>query len=602
MTNKLIFLYEFPLPSVNYNDFIVISLNDNISLELKKRKINFKTSEDYRIKPYFMPKEAFELHRAIGDILVDGKTVRESLTYDGFCLWDNIQYNFCSYLYEHRHARLKIVDLVKAIVSVEKPQEIYLQSKNSLYGRAIADVASTLGLRFRVKSNFSKDIELFIKDSIQNRVAFLLKNYKRRLRRTNKVTKDHFDILVPLLIPSFVTMAKPVINGLEKNKLKVLCVSVEESPHEKMIETLKKEKINYNIIESYIDSGVYKNVKNKFKYFNTQWKRISSNKEFCSKLVYHDINIPNTIGSIFDFYFVKRKRVFDVLVYYEAFKRVLDLEKPKLILTLGESADTIRPMLEYAKESHIKSIFLQHGVVKDTPVYGEVLVDALAVWGAESKSEYVKREIDSKKIFIVGITKLDYIKNFKVDRAKIFNLLGLDESKPIFLYLTQPHEKTTNQRLTKIIFEGIKDYDANIVLKLHPRESSASFYEDIAKEFGLKIACTHHNLNEMISVCDYVFGSTSSAGLEVLALEKPLIIVSLPEQKSRNIYLEKKAALIACNADEIKKAIDSLKDKLIIKELDKSRKEFLKETLYKIDGKSSLRVVKMIQNLLKNKF
>ena len=70
-------------------------------------------------------------------------------------------------------------------------------------------------------------------------------------------------------------------------------------------------------------------------------------------------------------------------------------------MTLSESADTTRPMLWHARSLDIKSIFLQHGVVKDTSVYGDLLADALAVWGNESKEEYLKRGVDAKKIFVV---------------------------------------------------------------------------------------------------------------------------------------------------------------------------------------------------------
>lgn len=600
MIKKLFFLYELPLPSVKYDDFVVVCLNDGVCDALNKRKISFKTKNDYKIKKYDMPKEAFFFFNKIGATLVYGKALRDIFTYDNFCLWDNIQYNFCSYLYEHRHARLPTIDIIKEVIETEKPDVIFLQSAKSLYGRAVVDVAGTFGLEIKTISGINKDLYMTINDNLRHRTAFLIKRFKRSLRRT-KLKKElgkKYDIVVPLLMPSFVSIAKSVILELEKSGFRVLCISVEESVHEKMHDLLKKENFSYNFIESYIDNRVVDKVNDSFRYFIREWKRISSKKDFWDGLYYHDINVKNTLETIFDFYFRKRKRILDVLFYYFAFMRVLELERPKILMTLSESSDTTRPMLWYARKIGIKSVFLQHGVVKDTSVYGELIVDALAVWGDESKKEYVNRGIDPNKIFVVGMPKLDYIKNVKGNRAKICEEIGMDALGDIFLYLTQPHEKTTNEKITRMIFEAVKDYDANIVLKLHPREVSDDFYQSIAREFKIKIFCTHYNLLELISISDVVFGSTSSAGLEVLAIGKPLIIVSLSEQKSRNIYADKNAVLVASKAGEIKNHVISLKNKKTLKALEKNAREFLKESVYKVDGRASTRVVDLIRKIV----
>ncbi len=87
MNKKLFFLYEFPLPKITGEGIVIVSLSDNVSEDLLKRKINFKTKSDYNLKYYMMPKEAYEIYNKIGRILVEGKSVRDILTYNGFCLW-----------------------------------------------------------------------------------------------------------------------------------------------------------------------------------------------------------------------------------------------------------------------------------------------------------------------------------------------------------------------------------------------------------------------------------------------------------------------------------------------------------------------------------
>jgi glycosyltransferase involved in cell wall biosynthesis len=86
--------------------------------------------------------------------------------------------------------------------------------------------------------------------------------------------------------------------------------------------------------------------------------------------------------------------------------------------------------------------------------------------------------------------------------------------------------------------------------------------------------------------------------MEAVALNKPVIILNLSGEPDVVDYVEQGVALGVYKEGELKPTIEKLlKDD---SELAKNRKKYIEKYLYKIDGKATERVVKLIEEMIKN--
>ena len=94
----------------------------------------------------------------------------------------------------------------------------------------------------------------------------------------------------------------------------------------------------------------------------------------------------------------------------------------------------------------------------------------------------------------------------------------------------------------------------------------------------------------------------STAAIEAIILDKPVIVVNLTGEVDIMPYAQSGAALGVYKEEELVSAInDALNDKNTIRQLKEARKMFESEHAYKVDGKSTERVVELIERIIESK-
>jgi hypothetical protein len=231
------------------------------------------------------------------------------------------------------------------------------------------------------------------------------------------------------------------------------------------------------------------------------------------------------------------------------------------------------------------------------------------------------RNLCSRPRFIraIGDPRFDSVANQTLSertsiREKIRKLFGIPTNKRIILFLSSSQvehgmwslekKKQVNTNILDALTE-FKD-DIYVIVKLHPIEKNIfpSIWKDNYENF---IHVTNSNLNELIAASDLVITWVSTAMLNVVLSNTPLIVIDFFNDGltggvllSTQAIVDKGAAVEAINITELRGSIFKiLTDSDYMKSLLERQEVFRKDYLKAIDGKSIDKISKTILEIIK---
>ncbi|MGB9927138.1 MAG: UDP-N-acetylglucosamine 2-epimerase [Methanosarcina sp.] len=216
-----------------------------------------------------------------------------------------------------------------------------------------------------------------------------------------------------------------------------------------------------------------------------------------------------------------------------------------------------------------------------------------------------KDTYDSKKIVVVGQPRYDLLyhadKIYK--KENFFKKYNIDPAHKVILWTTQCHNMTNEENVKNIkaIFRSIETIkNVTLVIKQHPDESiihTNRMIEYLNKyRINAMILPTDSDIYEQLYVCDLMITKNSTTAIEALALGKPILVLNLSSEPDIIDYVEKKVALGVYREEDLEISIRKLLNNDI--KLEKDREYYIYDSLYKIDGLSSNRVLQIIENVL----
>ena len=222
-----------------------------------------------------------------------------------------------------------------------------------------------------------------------------------------------------------------------------------------------------------------------------------------------------------------------------------------------------------------------------------------------------------------GYPKLDDLINNKIDRQKMMENLKLDLDKPIVLFAPSWGGKYSKQ-------SGIwnADYFKNIPNLIIVPHSQDYRY---AKKVNATIPSENEGINPYIQLADVVISDVSSVLAEAAILDKPVVQLKLPtypgcfpekDRRKNNVFVSDNIIQMEEKKTDLNKRpfkIAYLDEDWIMGEITqpknikqtietvlanpgrfrKERKYWGEQSCYKCDGKSSLRIAKMIEHFQK---
>jgi hypothetical protein len=220
------------------------------------------------------------------------------------------------------------------------------------------------------------------------------------------------------------------------------------------------------------------------------------------------------------------------------------------------------------------------------------------------KNKAIKNKIPEKKIVCVGEYAYDdmYKKKLKkIDKneSNVINILIITTA----LVEHGIWKPSMRKELLEKIICSLKNNLRNkytITFKIHPTAEKLEDYEKIIRPLDKSIKIIQNtNLTKLIVDSQLVISvNQSSALLEVLLLNKPLIIMNIfNENTEKNIYTLENVAIECKTTEEL---VEKINNGNYLNINSEKIQNFIKDKIFKFDGKCGERAAEYILQLIKN--
>ncbi len=256
-------------------------------------------------------------------------------------------------------------------------------------------------------------------------------------------------------------------------------------------------------------------------------------------------------------------------------------------------------------------------------------LDAEIVWGETLKKLLLEySNIPKEKVFVCGCPRFDIYsnKNLSLSKADFCQKYNLNKKNKIISYATgfcgadstQKEIKNSynkaNLDLHKIskmrqnlrangfssIIKLAKEFsNINFIIKVHPFELIDFYIKNKPKNLSNLVILKNEKINNIINVTDIFIHSNSITSVESWFKNLPTICLYLGGDKKTLSRFVKGGDFVENYEDLREKITYYLDGNSITKEKLSFRKKFIKEDLYKIDGKAAERIAVVMDNIAK---
>ena len=344
-----------------------------------------------------------------------------------------------------------------------------------------------------------------------------------------------------------------------------------------------------------------------------------------------------------------------------AIKSILDCEKPDIIVVGHDRGSIDRLFIKYANSMGIPTLLVQDGIlaanrakIKETGsigvslryfltlpyrafsfmlydtlswhqkieigmlclklrgaygIYGHGDCQKMALFGNAAKEMIISEGCDPKRIVLTGSPKFDSLYYSKNTNSKklVCEKWNIPQDREIILLLTQYFVEagvwSSEQRRSFVIAVANAVAalpNAKLIIKLHPPQENETDYNEIVRNLSIDpIVCKYSPLPDLLNACSLAITVSSTAALEAMVLEKPIIIVSLFDNEVGASFFKGSGSLYVENEQDMLSALQkALYDPQTRENMKKSTNKFVNEQAYRQDGLASKRIADLIRDMV----
>ncbi|MFA5387077.1 MAG: CDP-glycerol glycerophosphotransferase family protein [Candidatus Paceibacterota bacterium] len=564
------------------DESILITDNVNDGIALKRQGFNVRFPEDFF---------------SLTDIQAIDK---ECLEFTKFIIKAKEENVFLEYVVTPYFIRVfKIFSAMDNLFEKEKSEEIFAIGS----GRFIQIVSEYLKQRgrsfHRIKPNFLEKIFYQLKELgresqikwINTEVRiFILEPFwivalfcMAKLRIVGRGNFFHRGKTKNLLVFAGDRFSLPIYQELKNNKDWEFILAGKTYPGRKL---LMKEKIIW--LEEYAgwkDIAVF--FQRLFGY-RRDWRDFQN--KFSGKFLYKSINFWELCRGNLRMHFLTTLPLMGLV--HDSALNIFPGRKAVVFMS-NDVTDYNRALCLAAKESRVKSLNMQHGILIEPNVHSSLTADRLAGWGQATVDWYQREGNDSSRVVITGSPRFDCITGITKSgrRGKKIVLVATN----FYTGFSSEDTYLLNFEMIYAVLEAVRgNDDIEIKIKIHPGES-LSFYKDFLKAHP-DIEISRSNFYELLAVCDVFVSIYSTTVLEAVIFKKPIIFFRNPYNR-RAFELKGGIAREAENAVQMREAIKELinnpRDK---KKIEAGQQEFLDYHVC-VDGRCTERVINLLKKL-----
>ncbi len=570
--------------------------------------------------------------------ILNDKSLKELLVYGGLSIFWFLEARLYSYRIQ---GLIPLIEQIKRVLELEKPEQIWIKGNND-----VRHIVSQLYRKNLQKLEFLKEENPETRVSYKSYAGFptlkllllkILRGFPYRLDKplnpNNSVLiltevgnwRNEYDFESKKISKKDVTF-HDIIKKLSEKSIPLKVIDFENKPEnlKKSYFINKERNKNFGIRVEPWERYVTLDIIRKSKDFNKKLikilNQIIDSKTFKESLTYEKISIYEILRKDIEDLF-KSFKTFTSVTLIETAKRILEIEKPSIIIMHDEYGAIQISLINEAKKRNIPTISIQHGVNTETwlsyvhnleHVFGKnmntnfPLPDKICVWSESAKNNLLKfGNFPPNTPVVTGDPKVDFfpiaIKQF--DNEKIKKTLKIPKDKKIILFATQPLALIEEKKLiTRNVLNSVKKLqNCFLIIKMHPNESDFSFYQKLAHNSKITdfLLVKFHNLYELMYIADTVIVPYSTVGVEAMRMKKPVIAMNLLGLHDDDPLIKSNVAIVVKTENELLHAMKKCLDEQNISEILERGKVFAEKEIGIADGSSSERIVNLLLELMK---
>ncbi len=629
---RLIFLAEMhQIPKLMRfagNGDIAVSLKQEVSDVLRARKIKFRSLDDY---PKPSEDDALKWMKEWPLKRLDGKTFIDYFVHERLSLWwlmENWLYYSSAYFDPVRDVLLSL-QTIETILDKEKPDEIAFADDGKINSEILKLFtgykmkAIPMGL-FRALYNLKRRARVFLIGGFID-LGFFLRRFlwsiMKPFRRDGKgkillISTYAWGLAKSKSGPytRYDPFIDPIISELRTDVMSVNIPVGRLLGLKQMIDNLNHP--GYRILENYYSKGAKNKYKAAVKSISGAWAWLKADKNFSSSFEYRSKNIWPLVEKQFSAYFSSRLEghIRDA----ELIREMLKAERPEIVVYPGETSEFGRSLFHLCNVNKIPSVGIQHGIFNKylacTHLKGESRVGAAGphncpiptktlVYGPKYKRMLESGNYPKGSVAVTGSQRFDRIVSGRniFDKNETCKKFGLDSKKSIVALVTSPIPQGDTEVMTGAIIESAKKMNAQLIIKLHPSESF-SVYRSIVSRSGGTAIVRDVDLYEVLNACDIAITHLSTAAIEAMLFDKPVIMLNLTGKPDRVDYAKSGAAFGVYRKKELLPAMRKLlRNERFYAGRKKLIRAFVFDNAFRADGASAKRMAEII-NGLRNKY
>lgn len=376
----------------------------------------------------------------------------------------------------------------------------------------------------------------------------------------------------------------------------------------------------------YWDKSAWVEQRHSLKVFANNWNRLNENKGLDSLMCLDGTNLKDVIMPELRLYF---HILYPHLVkYIQMARKMIQSEKPDLIVLINESFWWERTLLIAAKIEGVPTLAIQHGVISPYDIRysytkdeinssGEIrapfcpIPDITLVYGSHDRDQLTSvSSYPTHSVVVTGQPRYDYLKRLRNSNSDVIGdfkkKYGLSEQSRIILWTTQCHglSNSENKRNFSCVLNTLKQLDNCVLLiKQHPAEGRkyTRFIKEFIWNYDLPVSLLPKNsdTNLLMLCCDVMITKNSTTAIEALLLEKSVIILNLSGEPDAVDYVNEGVAKGVYREEDLLISITELFEAKFPKNND--RETYLHKYMGGLDGNATQNVILEIKECLNRK-
>jgi len=488
------------------------------------------------------------------------------------------------YLCEIKKVSFILLSLEKDFLNIKN----YTKIKQSL----LSKIGNTKASIFTIESTI-KLISL-----VQDLIFSIFKKSKKRIL---VYRYSHHEVIIPLISKKYnITLLDDRPNYLKKRDFKQILIG-QDGTFRRFFDFFESKKLKKKV-DFYFNA-----------YFK-KWEKHIEDPVYQTFFKYKNIDLwPLLRYGFFNPLFFRFK---DFIKFILMSYRILTKKKYDLIIFETDIRPIDRILSIVASKFNIPTLVIQHGInprpLMEFPHPSKIY----AVWGNRNWKAYKEFGLDLNKLVITGCPRFDqyvYIsrnpdfkekiklsvyKDFKIDKDKKLIVLTTTQNDVYKNIYTADATHLEIEKIFEIVFSVVNVMpNIHLIAKLHPADQFDKIPFQIKNNLKVNnISITKdYNIINLIVACDSLISYYSTTIIEAMILFKPVTIIRF-KKSAEIIPIDDETVPKVSNYEELLKRIsDSLNKSVPIKKY----KEFLQDYIYKTDGLSTKRVLRLIDSILK---